>query len=331
MGSKQLLAGCTLAILLTAGYFTRPETAETASNPPKEDVGAVDTSANAKASAHDNANVAAEGKERHVGSKERTAAAANGPDLAAGPSDPTAQANAAPTTNEGKDLTAVALDSKKKSAKFDVRTPGTILALVSADERRELGDGSQPIEIDSSKSWTLEATNPGHKTLTLPLSFEDESTKTFVIALEDAEKVEHPTPAAPSEEAHVAKPTAVATKTENDTSKSATNAKVAAGETTKPSADTTKTAATEAPKTGDAKIDPKAVPPPAGKCTLNLNSIPASRINLDSHDIGMTPKVGLTVAPGTHIVMFANEGGKKVTSATCKAGEQKTVAMRLLF
>ena len=35
------------------------------------------------------------------------------------------------------------------------------------------------------------------------------------------------------------------------------------------------------------------------------------------------------VQPGTHVVMFANEGGKKVTSAQCKAGEQKTVVVRL--
>src|SRR5213075_435564 len=69
-------------------------------------------------------------------------------------------------------------------------------------------------------------------------------------------------------------------------------------------------------------------PNPAA-CTLNLNTIPASRVALDGRDLGMTPKSGISVQPGTHGVLFANEGGKKVTSAQCKAGEQKTVMMRL--
>jgi hypothetical protein len=64
-------------------------------------------------------------------------------------------------------------------------------------------------------------------------------------------------------------------------------------------------------------------------CTLNLNTIPASRVTLDGRELGMTPQLGISVQPGSHIVMFANEGGKKVTPAPCKAGEQKTVVLRL--
>jgi len=69
--------------------------------------------------------------------------------------------------------------------------------------------------------------------------------------------------------------------------------------------------------------------PKAAACTMNFNTIPASRIALDGRDLGMTPKLGVSVPPGTHVVTFANAGGKKVTLAPCKPGEQKTVSMRL--
>ena len=69
--------------------------------------------------------------------------------------------------------------------------------------------------------------------------------------------------------------------------------------------------------------------PKAAACTMSFNTIPASRIALDGRDLGMTPKLGVSVPPGTHVVTFANAGGKKVTSAPCKPGEQKTVSMRL--
>jgi hypothetical protein len=69
--------------------------------------------------------------------------------------------------------------------------------------------------------------------------------------------------------------------------------------------------------------------PKAAACTMNFNTIPPSRVALDGRDLGMTPKLGVSVPPGTHVVTFANAGGKKVTSAPCKPGEQKTVSMRL--
>jgi hypothetical protein len=67
----------------------------------------------------------------------------------------------------------------------------------------------------------------------------------------------------------------------------------------------------------------------AAACTMNFNTIPPSRVALDGRDLGMTPKLGVSVPPGTHVVTFAHAGGKKVTSAPCKPGEQKTVSMRL--
>ena len=78
-----------------------------------------------------------------------------------------------------------------------------------------------------------------------------------------------------------------------------------------------------------AAIAVKVDAPKAAACTMNFNTIPPSRVALDGRDLGMTPKLGVSVAPGNHVVTFANSGGKKVASAQCKAGEQKTIALHL--
>ncbi len=44
----------------------------------------------------------------------------------------------------------------------------------------------------------------------------------------------------------------------------------------------------------------------------------------------VSEKLGYSAPPGSHTVIFVNaEEGKKVTSVVCKAGETKTVAVRL--
>src|SRR5262249_30614010 len=85
--------------------------------------------------------------------------------------------------NETKDLELVSLKVTKGAATFDVKTPGTMLTLVSADERRALTDYSHPIDIDNSKTWTLEASKSGFRTLSMPINFDDVAEKTFVVAL----------------------------------------------------------------------------------------------------------------------------------------------------
>ena len=65
-----------------------------------------------------------------------------------------------------------------------------------------------------------------------------------------------------------------------------------------------------------------------GNCTLNANSIPPSKVLVDGRAVGLTPKVGISVAAGTHTVIFVSDRGRKTSSASCKAGETKTVAIR---
>lgn len=61
--------------------------------------------------------------------------------------------------------------------------------------------------------------------------------------------------------------------------------------------------------------------PAAGNGTLNINSVPVSKIILDGRPLGQTPKVGVSVAPGPHTVVFVNpEKGRKVVTVNVRAG-----------
>lgn len=77
---------------------------------------------------------------------------------------------------------------------------------------------------------------------------------------------------------------------------------------------------------------PKDTPPPAatsGSGTLNINSIPVSKVILDGKPLGSTPKVGVSVSAGSHTVTFIHpELGKKSVTVQVKAGETKTAAVK---
>jgi serine/threonine-protein kinase len=91
------------------------------------------------------------------------------------------------------------------------------------------------------------------------------------------------------------------------------------------------------PPPGTAPVRPTADatpdPPPAaqgGMGTLNINSLPASRVLLDGSPLGETPKMGISVSAGTHTVTFIHpELGKKSMSIKVGAGETKTASARL--
>lgn len=61
-----------------------------------------------------------------------------------------------------------------------------------------------------------------------------------------------------------------------------------------------------------------------------MNSIPASKVLLDGKPLGQTPKVGISVSPGNHVVTFiGTTGAKKTVTVTVGSGETKTAAARL--
>jgi serine/threonine-protein kinase len=68
---------------------------------------------------------------------------------------------------------------------------------------------------------------------------------------------------------------------------------------------------------------------PSGAAKLNINSIPVSNVLLDGRPLGSTPKIGLSVSPGTHTVVFVHpEKGRKVKTVTVAAGGTATAVVR---
>ena len=91
-------------------------------------------------------------------------------------------------------------------------------------------------------------------------------------------------------------------------------------------------AATAAPRAKTDKPDKRDKPeaaPPSGQATININSIPVSKVVLDGRPLGSTPKVGIVVPPGSHTVTFIHaEMGNKSVTVNVKAGETKTAAVK---
>ncbi len=67
----------------------------------------------------------------------------------------------------------------------------------------------------------------------------------------------------------------------------------------------------------------------SGTGTLNINSIPVSKVILDGKPLGSTPKVGVSVPAGSHTVTFIHPDlGKQSVTVQVKNGETKTAAVK---
>jgi hypothetical protein len=67
----------------------------------------------------------------------------------------------------------------------------------------------------------------------------------------------------------------------------------------------------------------------SGTGTLNINSIPVSKVILDGKPLGSTPKVGVSVPAGSHTVTFIHPDlGRKSVTVQVKGGETKTAAVK---
>jgi serine/threonine-protein kinase len=65
------------------------------------------------------------------------------------------------------------------------------------------------------------------------------------------------------------------------------------------------------------------------QATLNINSIPASSVLINGRPVGLTPKLGVSVAPGSVTVTFIHpEQGRKTVAIDVAAGATKTVTVR---
>lgn len=74
-----------------------------------------------------------------------------------------------------------------------------------------------------------------------------------------------------------------------------------------------------------ASAAPSANAASATSAKLNLNSIPASNVVVDGRPLGQTPLIGVSVAPGTHSVVFIHpEHGRKVSRVSVEPGQTST-------
>ena len=204
------------------------------------------------------------------------------------------------------DLGTMTLKVLKGKITVNPGTAGAHVYLVSGLDRRELTVLPISVDIDTTKTWTLEATKPGFEDSKQPISFDDgQAEKNYVIALD-------PKPAAaPPPPAYVAP--------------AAPRPAVAAAE--------------RAERPAPAPPAPAPAPPPpapaapveAAEAFLNINSIPPSTCYLDGRSLGSTPRVHVSVRPGTHTVKFINaeQGLTKSVSVSVGAGETKPAVAKL--
>ncbi|MRG91794.1 PEGA domain-containing protein [Polyangium spumosum] len=198
---------------------------------------------------------------------------------------------------------------------LELATEGASVKLVNAKkEEKKIPEKewkNQPvkIELDPTAGWKLVATKKGLDDFTQDLTFDDGvAEKPIKIALQE--------PGKSSGGDAVASGSASGSASETGSTTGST------GSTGSTSSGTSSTASTS---TGGEK----APPPATGNGTININSIPVSKVVLDGRPLGSTPKVGVSVPAGTHTVIFIHpEKGKKSVSVTVKAGETKTAAVK---
>ena len=217
---------------------------------------------------------------------------------------------------ETKDLEPNGLKVTKGSAIFDVRTPGTQLALISSDERRELTDYSHAVDIDNTKSWTLEATKHGYKPVALPIVFDERAERTFTVQLSESGGVDI-----------LALPAANVTITDDSTPAGQSTTKAKKKKDRSERAESASRSVQPAPAPMSAA--PRDAAGGSGTCTLNINTIPSSHVTLDGRNLGTTPRLGVMVASGSHNIVFSTENSRKSTITSCRPGETKTVAIRM--
>ncbi len=194
------------------------------------------------------------------------------------------------------DLGTVTLKVLKGKATISLGTPGARVFLVSGADRRELPMLPISVDIDTGKNWALEASRPGYVDYHESIAFDDgQAERTYVVSLD-------PRPAGMSAPIYYAPspgPVARAAPVQRAAPAEAAGGSDGAGE------------------------GPEAF--------LTMNSIPPSNCFLDGKALGSTPKVHVTVKPGSHTVKFvdADDGLTKTVSVSVGAGETKAAVAKL--
>jgi PEGA domain len=220
------------------------------------------------------------------------------------------------TLGETKRLGDIALQPVMGKATFDVRTPGTEVALISGSDRKDL-DVGQPIELDLSRKWILEAKRAGFLALREPLDWSDGLEKTFVVALDRA-----PAPRYSFRRALQGAP--ASTPGQHSAPNSPDALRAAMQRAIERDTPSTAAGAGDAPPYAEPVASVSNDP-----CRVSFNSIPVSNVFVDNVRLGVTPILKAGVRPGSHVAQFIAGDAKKAKSFVCKPGELKVVAISL--
>jgi serine/threonine-protein kinase len=195
---------------------------------------------------------------------------------------------------------------------------GAKVLLVTGSEKRQIPKLPYKVDIDTAKGYQIVASKKGFASVTIPVNFEPgKDQKDFTVNLGregEAASAAEDKGATPSAESMptVAAPTPVA---------------ATGGDPRKSRLTTTTHSNTSTPPTPAVKTTTSA--PAAGQGTLNINSIPQSNVLLDGRPLGKTPKAGVSVAGGSHTVVFIHpEHGRKQVVVTVIPGRAATAAVR---
>jgi hypothetical protein len=197
------------------------------------------------------------------------------------------------------DLGAITLKVLKGNVTVRPGTTGARVVISNGSDRRELLMLPISLDIDTTKSWALEATKAGYDDYRQRIDFDDGvADKTYTVSLEPRSA----TAQVPAEPANGAA---------TPYSPPAYPAPVPAAPRSAPAG------------TGAAEV--------AEDGYLNINSIPPSICILDGKTLGMTPRLHISVKPGAHTVKFRDDddGLTKTIFVTVGAGETKLAVARL--
>jgi hypothetical protein len=173
---------------------------------------------------------------------------------------------------------------------------GAKVLLVSGSERRPLPQLPITVDISVDKPYSVVATKKGFSDFEEKVAFDDgQAERTFVVSL-------------------------------SPSGSGSTSASTDSTPAPSPGSTPSRTPSTSSPSVPSTPAAPKAA---SGNGTLNINAIPVSNVLLDGRPMGQTPKMGVSVPPGSHTVMFVNaDHGRKSKSVTVEAGKTQTVVVK---
>jgi serine/threonine-protein kinase len=198
------------------------------------------------------------------------------------------------------DLGTVQLRLLKGSARIELADSGARVTIEQNGAEHLLkGPWPMTVEIDATRPARLLAKKRGYKDFELPLTFpEGQAERTFTIELESSTPTVSAGPGWGGRRGRP-EPRERAAPPDQDRSE----------------------------KNDDAPSAPEKAA--AGTGTLNINSLPASRVLVDGTPIGSTPKVDYQVSAGTHTITFVHPDlGKKSISVNVKPGQASVAAVR---